>query len=156
VLLATGCSANGGGTLSPLAPTAACADRTSASGAATQRPQITFGFYATSTVAQPDVLATFDGTFMDGCAGVTLHGVGGLEARPAPPEAPAGHGLCAAGTVPYDSTAPGSTFDLIVCAAGTLSPLVDGDFVEINVNSGPYAGYSVIGVVQHGSLVVKQ
>src|ERR671937_2611675 len=83
VLLATGCSASGGGSLTPDATSTPCSASTPATGAPTQRPDITFGFNATSSTA--DLLTTFSGTFTDTCAGVRLTGSGKLNPVPAPP-----------------------------------------------------------------------
>ena len=154
VLLATACSASGGGTLIPLAPTGSCSAGASANAAATRQPQITLGFRASSPLTQPDQLVTFDGTFQDRCAGVTLSGAGTLHQRPAPPAGPASDAPCLVGTLPYGSNQASGTFDLIVCDLGTLVSL-DGDFLEIDVQSGPYAGYSVQGIIEQGNLILR-
>ena len=155
VLLATGCSASGGGTISPLT-SAPCAP-----GAMTTRLSSTptFGFRA--TLDPTTLVSTFSGNFTDTCAGVTLTGTGRLQPAPAPPDAPPTIGGCLAGLPSYTSLDPrkkgSGTFELIACDTGLqASPgqSTDGDLVEIAVFDGPYAGYGFSGVIQHGNIVV--
>ncbi len=166
VLLATACSASGGGTLTAESSSNPCTVSASGTGAV-GRPDITFGFHATSELTSGDLVSTFDGTFADACAEVRFLGQGNLKTVSAPPELANATG-CLGGLPNYTSgipTKPGTGhFLLLVCSFGKPSaagPNVGGDFVEIAVVDGPFADgvttpYSVIGTVQHGNLVVTQ
>lgn len=153
VLILCGCQANGGGVL---ASTAAC-----------QRPT-TFGFIFTLPNFGAD--GTFAGSFNDPCAGVSFKGTGRLSPSPAPAQGPVALGGCLAGSPTYESTDPGrpgsGTVNLFVCDSansfGTAAAEApgnaqagDGDFVMIDVTSGPLAPYTYAGVVTHGNIVVR-
>jgi hypothetical protein len=162
VILATGCSASGGGTIAPDASSTPC----SANGpAAAKRPDITFGFQSATTL---DLLTTFNGTFTDSCTGIRLTGSGKLNPVPAPREAPAGVGGCMGGIAFASSgnpnkTANVDTFVLTACdlgkqATGTLptGDTITGDYLMIQVIDGPHAGYFASGTVDKGNIVVLQ
>ena len=161
VLVLTGCQANGGGTLT--SPDASCA-----------RP-VSFGFVFSVPTFGAD--GTFAGSFHDPCAvvgsinGVSFNGAGAMTQRTAPPQAPQLFGGCMVGLPSYESSDPANpgsgVLSLIVCdsanafgqTAGAARGNVqntDGDFVDIQVMSGPYATYRFTGTVAHGNVTLRQ
>jgi hypothetical protein len=162
VLLATACSASGGGKLAPYV-WASCTPGRTTSGPSTLP---IFGFHATATFSQAWV-SSFDGNFTDACSQVAFTGSGKLNPVPVPPEMPQYAGGCMGGMPSYtskDSRHQGTgTFLLITCDLNSrLAPTgggalagSSGDYMMINVLSGPYMGYSVVGTVQDGNILVK-
>jgi hypothetical protein len=167
VLLATGCSATGGGAFTPDAFSTPCSASTQTAGAATRRPDVSFGFIATTT---GDLLTTFNGTVVDPCAGVRLTGGGKLDPVVTPPKAPPNVGGCMGGLASYtvgnqnSKAGSGGIFLLTVCDVGNLSAIVqpvtgetvNGDYVFVEVIDGPYAGYLASGTVTSGNILVRQ
>jgi hypothetical protein len=162
VILATGCSASGGGTFTRDASSTPC----SASGpAGAKRPDITFGFHAATAL---DILTTFDGTFNDPCTGLRLTGNGQLNPVPAPSGAPTGVGGCMGGLAVATSGNPNNeanadAFVLIACdvrdqstVVGPLGDVLTGDYLSIQVIAGPHIGYTASGTVKNGNILVKQ
>lgn len=137
VLVLTGCQASGMGWLqSSAVPT----------------EKATFGFVFDGTTG------TFSGSYHDpqgmvatGVVEVDLKGTGVV--REGPPGA--GGAPCLLGTPTYKSQnrqLPGSgTLDLLVCDLGEPG-VGSGDFISIQVLTGPYAGYGNAGVLEGGNI----
>src|SRR5919199_2083477 len=135
VLLLTACQASGGGTLPSVGTD--CRGYGNA----------TFGFTASDTTAAPtpDAAGTFQGTYIDRCAGVMLRGTGGLRPVAPPADAPPGFSVCVLATADYQSTnpqQPGSGTMTVLACDLAAQPKKDGsEFVAISVDTGPFAPY---------------
>ena len=156
-LLLSGCSATGMGSIVPIVDSTALD--------ATTKAKATFGFSFDATTS------TFSGSYHDpngriavGIVDVALKGTGVLRpckaSEPACVKAPANtKGGCAVGpAVPYESQnpkIPGSgTFFLLVCDADGNGLADDGDTIFIQVDTGPYMGYTNSGNAQ-GNITVR-
>ena len=148
LLLASGCQATGMGWIpSALVPT----------------DKATFGFVFDGTTS------TLSGSYHDpqgqtasGVVDVAFKGTGVLRpckaGDPACGHAPPTKGGCLAGELPYQSQNPkfpgDGLFFLLVCDLDGNGPGVDGDFVFLTVDTGPYTGYRNLGNPQ-GNITVR-
>ena len=149
LLLASGCQATGMGWIpSALVPT----------------DKATFGFVFDGTTS------TLSGSYHDPQGTTTMFGVVDVAFKgtgvmrpckagdPACVNAPPAKGGCLLGELQYDSQnpkIPGSGFFfLLVCDADGNGPSVNGDFVLLTVDTGPYTGYRNTGNPQ-GNITVK-
>ena len=150
MVLGSGCQATGMGWIpSPLNP----ADKA------------TFGFVYDGTTM------TFSGSYHDpqgqtvsGVVDVAFKGTGVVRpckaGDPACAKAPANaKGGCLAGVLPYQSQNPklpgDGSFFLFVCDLDGNGASMDGDLIFLQVDTGPYAGYTNMGNPQ-GNITVKQ
>jgi hypothetical protein len=134
LLLATGCQATGMGWI----PSASLADPTA---------KATFGFVYDGTTE------TFSGSYHDNALGVAFKGTGVIKAGP-PPAGVNAKGGCLMGEPSYESqnsSRPGGgLLLLVVCDLDRAG----NDFIYIQVETGPYAGYSNSGMPS-GNITVR-
>jgi hypothetical protein len=99
---------------------------------------------------------TWSGSYQDHCFPVAFNGTGVMHTQSPPPNAPARMQECLIGEPTYqpqDSSLPGGYFNLIVCDSGNPQN-TPGDYIAIQVTTGPYAGYTNSGFVRSGNIVV--